>query len=98
MMVGGVRQVAVYQLTWITDNLSLERCRRDMESQIGMCSERNCLRLSTLIYLIMSERVPTDLGWTLCNLLQLFCNKSSINLELNSGTACPSQLYFAGFL
>ena len=37
VVVGGVRMVAMYQPVWMTDEQSMERCRRDVESQIGMC-------------------------------------------------------------
>ena len=34
--VGGVRLVAVYQPVWMTDEVGLECCRRDLESQLSM--------------------------------------------------------------
>ena len=34
---GGIRLVAEYQPVWMTDDEGLERRRRKMESQIGMC-------------------------------------------------------------
>ena len=41
--VGRVRLEAVYQPVWMTDDVGLERCRRDMESQIGMCRNERLL-------------------------------------------------------
>ena len=34
--VGGVRLLAVYQPVWMTDEVGLERCRRDLQSQLSM--------------------------------------------------------------
>ena len=39
----GVRLVAVYQLVWMTDEVCLERCRRDLESQLSMCRNERLL-------------------------------------------------------
>ena len=41
--VGGVRLVAVYQPVWMTDEVGLERCRRDLESQLSMCRNERLL-------------------------------------------------------
>ena len=41
--VGGVRLVAVYQPVWMTDEVCLERCRRDLESQLSMCRNERLL-------------------------------------------------------
>ena len=41
--VGGVRLVAVYQPVRMTDNVGLERCRRDLESQVSMCRNERLL-------------------------------------------------------
>ena len=41
--VEGVRLVAVYQPVWMTDEVALERCRRDMESQLSMCRNERLL-------------------------------------------------------
>ena len=41
--VRGVRLVAVYQPVWMTDEVGLERCRRDLESQLSMCRNERLL-------------------------------------------------------
>ena len=41
--VGGVRLVSVYQPVWMTDEVGLERCRRDLESQLSMCRNERLL-------------------------------------------------------
>ena len=41
--VGGVRLVAVYQPVWMTDEVGLKSCRRDLESQLSMCRNERLL-------------------------------------------------------
>ena len=41
--VGEVRLVAVYQPVWMTDEVGLERCRKDLESQLSMCRNERLL-------------------------------------------------------
>ena len=44
--VEGDRLVAVYQPVWMTDEVAqvgLERCRRDLESQLSMCRNERLL-------------------------------------------------------
>ena len=41
--VGGVRLVAMYQPVWMTDEVSMERCRRDLKSQLSICRNERLL-------------------------------------------------------
>ena len=43
VLFGGIRLVAVYQPVWMTDGVGLERCRRDLESQLSMCRNERLL-------------------------------------------------------
>ena len=40
---GGIRLEAVYQPVWMADDVGLKLCRRDMESQLGMCRNERLL-------------------------------------------------------